>query len=147
MDDLASKIYTSLFTATLAGLREEVGLARAVQIGEKIWRLFGEDIVELSPPSGDSVHDVAEAVAKFFTDVLKYENVEVKDEESKSVVTVRDCPLWKILKEKRLPPLCHKFANAAVENMVRKMNPSLIFSKGAEYRQGANRCEFEVKSF
>ncbi|MHA1145341.1 MAG: hypothetical protein ACTSRW_11435, partial [Candidatus Helarchaeota archaeon] len=70
-----------------------------------------------------------------------------KDEEKKSVIVVKDCPLWKTLKERRLPPLCHKFGNAAVESIVRKMNPSLIFGKGAEYRQGANRCEFEVKSF
>lgn len=147
MEDLAPKIYTSLLGATLAGLKEDVGLARAIQIGEKIWRLFGDEIAPMLATEGNSMQDVAQAVAKFFKEFLQFPEVEVKDEEKKSIILIHECPIWKQLKEKRLPPLCHKFENAAIESIVRTLNPSLIFAKGAEYRQGANRCEFEVKTF
>ena len=154
MAEVTSNIYLNICLSILEVLKEEIGLARGVATAEAIWRRFASKIRQFITDkfenNDDSISSIANLIKRYYVEILNFPNVEVteKDTEETHVVTIRDCPIWKAIKENRLPPLCHQaFCNGFVETITRELNPSLIFNKGAEYRQGADRCEFEWKKF
>lgn len=154
MSEVTSNVYLNLCLSILEVLKEEIGLARGVSVAEAIWRRFASKIRkylnEKFEIKGETISEIANLIKLFYTDILNFSDVQVagKETEESQIVTIRDCPIWKAAKDNRLPPLCHKaFCNGFVETITRELNPGIIFSKGAEYRQGADRCEFEWKKF
>ncbi|MHA1376963.1 MAG: L-2-amino-thiazoline-4-carboxylic acid hydrolase [Candidatus Helarchaeota archaeon] len=154
MSEVTSNIYLNMCLSILEVLKEEIGLARGVSTAEAIWRRFGSKIrqflTEKLEVTDNDIPGIAELIKKFYTEILNFPDVQVseKDADGAHIVTIRNCPIWKAIKENRLPPLCHKaFCNGFVETLTRELNPGIIFAKGAEYRQGADRCEFEWKQF
>ncbi len=153
-DDVTETIYLNLCISILEVLKEEIGLARGVSTAEAIWRRFGSKIKQYLTQKfevwNNTIPGIADLIKRYYTDILNFPEVEIIEKESESgrIITIRNCPIWKALKENRLPPLCHQaFCNGFVETITRELNPSIIFAKGAEYRQGADRCEFELKEF
>ena len=151
MTELIQDLYNSLLTSTLSSLKDELGLARGVNVAENIWKKFAEDMFpslkERYGLTSSEIPDVAEFLKRIYTDIFGFTNVSVDGDAEKSVLTVRDCHIWIMLKKKRLPPLCHKLKDKFAETIVRLANPSIVFGVGAHYRQGADRCEFELKNF
>ncbi|MFX0133383.1 MAG: L-2-amino-thiazoline-4-carboxylic acid hydrolase [Candidatus Hodarchaeota archaeon] len=152
---VTSSIYINLCLSILEVLKEEIGLARGVSTAEAIWRRFSSKVrpylVDKLEISDNDIPAIAKLIKGYYSDILNFPNVEImvkEDEGGNTMIQIRDCPIWKAIKENRLPPLCHKaFCNGFVETIVRELNPALIFEKGAEYRQGADRCEFHMKIF
>ena len=151
MSEMTQQVYNSLVISTLATLKDELGLARGVNVAENVWKKFAEDIFpalkEKYQLNSTEIPAVAEFLKKIYMEIFGFKNVEVTGDADKSVLTVRECHIWTLLKSKRLPPLCHKLKDKFAETIVRLANPSIVFGVGAHYRQGADRCEFELKKF
>ncbi|NHI91544.1 MAG: hypothetical protein EAX96_03505 [Candidatus Lokiarchaeota archaeon] len=151
MSEMIQNLYNSLLVSTIATLKDELGLARGVNVAENTWKRFAEDIFpalkEKYQLNSAEIPDVAEFLKKIYTDIFGFKNVEVTGNADKSILVIKECHIWTLLKEKRLPPLCHKLKDKFVETIVRLANPSIVFGVGAHYRQGADRCEFELKKF
>lgn len=151
MTELIQELYNSLLSSTIASLKDELGLARGVNVAENIWKRFAEDMFPVLKEkyglTSSEIPDVAEFMKKVYTDIFGFTNVTVSGDAEKSTLVIRDCHIWTMFKQKRLPPLCHKLKDKFAETIVRLANPSIVFGVGAHYRQGADRCEFELKKF
>ncbi|MHA1797535.1 MAG: hypothetical protein ACTSVY_03715 [Candidatus Helarchaeota archaeon] len=151
MTEMIQELYNSLMISTLATLKDELGLARGVNVAENMWKRFAEDffpiLKEKYQLNSTEIPDVATFIKNILMDVFGFQNVEVKGDADKSVLVIKECHIWTMLKKKRIPPLCHKLMDKFIETIVRLSNPSVVFGIGAHYRQGADRCEFEMKKF
>ena len=145
LKDLCAKIHLGLSMETLSVLREEMGLARSIQICSKVWKRFG---VYLAPVLEESygleeknIPKIAEMVTNFLKEVLNFEVTISESSEDKAMIVIKPCYQWVKFKEARLPPLCYQMCYPMIESIVTQLNLDIKFQPGAQLRQGADRCE------
>jgi hypothetical protein len=146
LKDFCSKIYLGLGMNALNVLREEMGLARAIQTCAKIWKNFGVYLAPILEEKYDlkekNIPKVAEALNSFLRDTLRFESTISESSDEKAMIVVKPCIEWTKFKEAKLPPLCYQMCYAMVESIITQINQELKFQPGAQLRQGADRCEF-----
>jgi hypothetical protein len=143
--DLCSEIYIGLASTFVEVLREEMGLARAIETSSKTWQRFGTNIAPVLAEKYDlaekSIPQITEMLNRFLKEMLCFESVISESSDAKSMITVKPCIEWTKFKEKRLPPLCYRMCFPMIESIVKQLNMEINFQPGAQARQGADRCE------
>ncbi|HUX99821.1 MAG TPA: methanogen output domain 1-containing protein [Candidatus Deferrimicrobium sp.] len=145
LKDFCSKMYLGLSMNALNVLREDMGLARAIQTCAKIWKNFG---VYLAPILEEkygltekTIPKVAETINSFLRDYLGFESTISESSDDKAMIVIKPCYQWIKFKEARLPPLCYQMCYAMFESIITQLNQDIKFQPGAQLRQGADRCE------
>ena len=145
LKDLCSAIYVGLAMTTLEVLREEMGLARAIETASKTWQRFGTYIAPILEEAygltEKTIPNILEMLNTFLKDVLCFEASVTESSDTKGMITVKPCFEWTKFKEKRLPPLCYRLCYPMIESIVKQLNMDINFQPGAQLRQGADRCE------
>lgn len=130
---------------TIAVLREEMGLARAIDTASKIWQRLGEHMAPILEEkyalTEKTIPKVTEMINNFFKDVLCFESSVTESSDEKATIMIKPCREWNDFKSARLPPLCYRMCYPMVENLVKQLNVDIKFQPGAQIRQGADRCE------
>ncbi len=145
LKDLCSNIYLNTAMTTVEVLREDMGLARAIEISSKIWARLGiklapilKEKYELTEPT---IPKMIEMLNTFLQEVLCFESSVTESSDDKAMITIKPCFEWIKFKENRLPPLCYRMCYPMIESIVKQLNMELKFQPGAQMRQGADRCE------
>ena len=130
---------------TVEVLREEMGLARAIEVASKTWQRFGTFIAPILEEKigleEKNIPKIVEMLNVFLKDILSFEVTVTESSDTKGVLTVKPCVQWIKFKEKRLPPLCYRMCYPMIESIVKQLNMEINFAPGAQMRQGADRCE------
>lgn len=153
MSELLKKFFLTYFSSSIFTIKEELGLARGIQVAESLWKRFAEDIYpdlsEQIMTEGDELIATVQFLAGVFRDILQFEQVEIKENEDSASICLNNCPFWNKIKEKKLPPVTHKLCFAFIETLARLKSPSLILDKiGCKsMEQGGAYCEFIWKRF
>ena len=130
---------------TIEVLREEVGLARAIETSSKTWQRFGTYLAPILEEqyalSEKTIPKILEMLNTFLQEVLGFESSISESSDSKGIIVVKPCLQWVKFKENRLPPLCYRMCYSMIESIVKQLNMELNFQPGAQLRQGADRCE------
>lgn len=131
---------------TIEVLREEMGLARAIETASKMWARFGTYLAPILEAkyelSDKNIPQITEMLNTFLREMLCFESAIIESSDTKSMISVKPCIEWTKFKEKRLPPLCYRMCYPMVENIIKQLNMDINFQPGAQTRQGADRCEF-----
>ncbi len=146
LKDLCSEIYIGTAMTLIEVLREEMGLARAIDLASKIWGRLG---TKLAPTIEEkyglgtekTIPKIVEAVNSFLHEILGFESTITESADDKATITVKPCLEWTKFKENRLPPLCYRMCYSLVESLVKQISMDINFQAGAQMRQGADRCE------
>ncbi|MHA1650805.1 MAG: methanogen output domain 1-containing protein [Candidatus Helarchaeota archaeon] len=145
LKDFCSNIYVRTAMTTLEVLREDMGLARAIDIASKIWTRLGTKLAPLLQEKYEltemNIPKIVEMLNTFLKDVLCFESSITESSDDKAVITIKPCLEWTKFKEARLPPLCYRMCYPMIENIVKQLNMDINFQPGAQMRQGADRCE------
>ncbi|NVM55201.1 MAG: hypothetical protein HWN66_15960 [Candidatus Helarchaeota archaeon] len=145
MKDLCSVIYMGLAMTTVEVLREDMGLARAIETSSKTWQRFGNYIAPILEEkyglTEKTIPKITEMLNSFLKDILCFESSISESSDAKSVIIVKPCLEWTKFKEKHLPPLCYRMCYPMIESIVKQLNMDINFQSGAQMRQGADRCE------
>ncbi len=146
LKDLCSSIYVGLSMTTLDVLREDMGLARSIEISSKVWQRFGTYIAPVLAQkyqlTEKSIPNIAAVLNSFLKDALCFQSAISETSENKAIIVIKPCFEWNKFKEARLPPLCYRMCYSMVESIIKQLNSEIKFQPGAQMRQGADRCEF-----
>ncbi len=153
MVNLLKEFFLTFFTSSMTSIKEELGLARGMNIAEALWKRLAEDIFPIVnkeiQTEGDELTSTVKFLEKVFTDLLQFENVESRVGDNSASLKLNDCPFWNQIKEKKLPPAAHNLCSAFIETLARLKSPGLIFDKIGcrSMAQGGKYCEFVWKMF
>ncbi|MHA1265450.1 MAG: methanogen output domain 1-containing protein [Candidatus Helarchaeota archaeon] len=145
LKDLCSSIYIGLATTSLEVLREEMGLARAIELASKTWQRFGTNFAPILEEKFNltekTIPHIANILNTFLQEVFCFESTITESTDEKAILTIKPCKEWNEFKAKRLPPLCYRMCYSMIESLVKQLNTDINFQPGAQMRQGADRCE------
>ena len=145
LKELCSNIYVNTAMTTLEVLREDMGLARAIQTASKISSRLGNKLAPILKETygltETTIPKMIEMLNTFLKETLCFESSVTESGDDKAVITVKPCLEWTKFKENRLPPLCYRLCFPLIESIVKQLNMDVNFQPGAQMRQGADRCE------
>ena len=148
LKDLCSNIYVNAAMTTVEVLREDMGLARAIETSSKIWSRLGTKLAPILKEKYEltdaTVPNLIEMLNTFLKDVLCFESSVTESADDKAMITIKPCLEWTKFKENRLPPLCYRLCFPLIESIVKQLNMNVNFQPGAQMRQGADRCELII---
>lgn len=146
---LCSDLYIGVSTTTIDVLREELGLARAIEVAAKVWGRLGTYLAPILEEkyslSEKGIPEVTTMLNDFLNEKLCFESTIKESSDEKAIITVKPCLEWNKFKEAKLPPLCYRLCFSLMEQLIKRLNPDLNFAPGAQMRQGADRCEFVIQ--
>ena len=153
MSELKEYFFT-WFSSSILTLKEELGLARGLEISESLWKRLAEDLFpvfneKIKIEEENELAVTVTFISKVLTDILGVNDVETTIGGDSASLKLNDCPFWKIIKEKKLPLATHNLAITFIETLGRLKNPGLIFDKiGMKtMAQGGDYCEYIWKLF
>lgn len=148
LKELCSNIYVNTAMTTLEVLREDMGLARAIQTASKISSRLGNKLAPILKETygltETTIPKMIEMLNTFLKETLCFESSVTESGDDKAVITVKPCLEWTKFKENRLPPLCYRLCFPLIESIVKQLNMDVNFQPGAQMRQGADRCELII---
>jgi hypothetical protein len=146
---LCSDLYVGVSTTTLDVLREELGLARAIEVAAKVWGRLGTYLAPILEEkfslTEKTIPEISTMLSDFLNDKLCFESTVKEASDEKAILVVKPCLEWNKFKEAKLPPLCYRLCYSLMEQLIKRLNPDIKFSPGAQMRQGADRCEFIIQ--
>lgn len=148
MKEICSNIYIGTAMTLIEVLREDMGLARAIDVAAKVWGRLGNHLAPIIQEqygiTAVTIPNIIEGLNSFLKEVLNFEAQVTESSDDKAVITVKPCLEWTKFKEGRLPPLCYRMCYSMIESIVKQINMELNFQAGAQMRQGADRCELII---
>jgi predicted ArsR family transcriptional regulator len=146
---LCSDMYIGFSSSSIDVLKEDLGLARAIEVAAKIWSRMGVYLAPILEKKYDltdkSIPKIAAMLTDFLKDKLCFEATLKEASDTKALIMVKPCLEWTKFKEFKLPPLCYRLCYSLMEQLVKHLNADLTFAPGAQIRQGADRCEFIIQ--
>lgn len=146
---LCSDVYLGFSSSSIDVLREDLGLARAIEVAAKIWSRLGVYLAPILEKKYNltekSIPKITAMLSDFLKDKLCIDSTLKDVSETKAIIVVKPCLEWSKFKDLKLPPLCYRLCYSFIEQLVKHLNADLTFSPGAQMRQGADRCEFVIQ--
>ena len=153
MVNISKKFFLAFFTASMDSIKEELGLARGINTAEALWKRLAEELFPIFndqiKTEGPELTRTVKFLAKVFSEILQFENIETKINDNTASLILNDCPFWNQITESKLPPASHNLCSAFIETLARLKSPGLIFDKIGcrSMAQGGKYCEFVWKMF